>query len=89
MHMAMSTELGPLPDEYASLAEDVMRIAAMHAAIQVMLVCEGRGTRLFDRRAASILMYSLLGLAMYHLVIRRLVVIRRRDEKAPHDSVTG
>ena len=70
--------LGPLSDEYALLVEDVMRVACMHAAIHVMLLMEGSGHhRVVDRRALALLLYALLGVAVYHLIVRRLVTVRQ------------
>lgn len=71
----------PIQSEYADLLEDVMRLAAMHAAIHMMLVFENNGESLFDRRAIALLLYSLLGIAIYHLLIKRLVHVVRSDEK--------
>jgi hypothetical protein len=79
--MKGGAEFGPIPDEYACLLEDVMRLAAMHAAIHMMLVCENNGERLFDRRAVAMLLYALLGIAFYHLIVRRIIVIKRSDER--------
>lgn len=79
MKMQGAVVLGPMPDEYARLLEDVMRVAAMHAAIHLMLVMEGGPERLFDRRAVALLLYALLGIAIYHLILHRIVEVRRSD----------
>lgn len=81
MHGALS--LGPMSDEYACLVEDVLRIAALHVVIHLMFVLERDGERLMDRRAVVTLLYALLGVAVYHLVFKRMLVIRRSDESAP------
>lgn len=74
--------LGPMPDEYACLLEDVMRIAALHVVIHLMFVLERDGERLLDRRAVTTLLYALLGIAFYHLILKRVLVVRRADESS-------
>ena len=60
-----------------------MRVATMHVLIHLMLVVEGGGERMFDRRAVALLVYALLGVAVYHLIVRRLVSVRRIGEAKP------
>lgn len=76
--MLRPLELGPLQSEYASLVEDLMRVATIHAAIHAMLVIEN-GEAPFDRRAMTLLLYSLLGIAIYHLIVRRVIGVRRGE----------
>ena len=85
MHVQVTTE--PIPVAYADFLEDVMRLAAMHAAIHVMLCLENGSERPFDRRAVALLLYSMLGISVYHLIIKRMVIVRRLDEtkKVVHD----
>ena len=72
--------VGTLQSEYADLVEDVMRIAAMHAAIHFMLVLENKEPFL-NSRVVALFLYSALGLAMYHLIIKRLVHLDRKPEQ--------
>ena len=72
--------VGSLHSEYADLVEDIMRIAAMQAAIHFMLVLENKEP-LMNSRVLALFLYSALGLAMYHLIVKRLVQLDRKPDQ--------
>lgn len=75
-------ELGDMPEEYANMLEDAMRVATIHAAIHFMLLIETNSSeRLLDQRAVALFMYSMLGVAFYHLIVRRMVTVRATGKK--------
>ena len=76
--------LGEVSDEYALMLEDAMRVATIHAAIHVMLLLETNSSeRLLDQRAVALFMYSMLGVAFYHLIVRRVVTLRPGVKLSP------
>lgn len=78
--MRAKSEIGPVPPIYADMIEDLLRIATIHAAIHIMLVCESRGERFGNARAMTLMLYSLLGVACYHLIFKQLFTVRRMTQ---------
>lgn len=70
--MALPLSLN-LPADYRALADDVLRIAAIQALVHIMFVVDGTD-KFADGRVVALLMYTLLGLAFYHLVVRKVLV---------------
>jgi len=63
------------------MLDDLFRIAAIQAIIHVMFVAEGRET-LFARKTIALLLYTCLGVAFYHLMVRKLVRVSSKPREA-------
>ena len=77
--MPIAVDMGPIPEEYGALVDDLMRIAAIMAVVHLMFVVEGRELAL-DSQAVSLLLYTCLGVGFYHLIIKRIFRVQRTTD---------
>lgn len=74
LEVDVTGEWGP---GYAVFIEDVMRMMCIQLTIQVMLFCSSEsGTSFFTTQFILMLAYVVLGVALYWLVLKRVVVFK-------------
>lgn len=67
-----------LRPQYALFAEDALRMCVLQVVIHTMFAME-RGEAFLDLGVVSLLLYTLLGVACYHLVVRQVVRIQKSE----------
>lgn len=69
----VSTAVGP---GYSGYLDDVARMLCIQFTIQLMLSLMGNGVSLFSVDFVLLMVYVVLGVSLYWLVFKRLVVFR-------------
>lgn len=67
----VSDSVGP---DFAPMANDVVRMVCIQAAIQLMLVLSGGGDQFFSAEFLLLVFYIALGVMLYWLAVRKLLL---------------